>query len=267
MLQIKSFVLPDDVERIIVLSDLHGMTAPLEVIDDIVSNLPEKVQVIAAGDYFVNGLRPKETLEWVRRTAGEFAVLGNHDVLDAPEGDFPPYTEQGAFNRLDAGLKDYLAGLPHIIELTWHGRRMRIAHDRTPSGEWLSWTATVPEVVKMFADPATDLTICAHTHYPFIEKPSGTIVANSGSTSCLLLGHKREDGSIHSKGRKGEIYKPVSGIYSTYISIVIKEGCIHPTGERFAYDCEPEIRELQDIGHPNLQRLSVLYRTGLDIEP
>ncbi len=118
----------------------------------------------------------------------------------------------------------------------------------------------------MFADPTVDLTICAHTHYPFVEKLSGTIVANSGSTSCLLLGHTREDGSIHCKGRKGEIYKPVREIYSTYISIVIKEGCLYPTVESFTYDCEPEIRALQDIDHPALERLSVLYRTGLDIE-
>ena len=267
MPQIKSVVLPDDIDRIIVVCDLHGLTAPLKVIDDILSDLSEKVQVIAAGDYFVNGLHPKETLEWVQRTAGEFAIRGNHDVASAPEGDFPSYTEEGAFNRFDNKLKDYLATLPDILELTWHEKRIRITHDRTPSEKNLLWTATVPEGVEMFADPAMDLTIFAHTHYPFVEKLPNTIVANSGSTSCLLFGHKREDGSIHCKGRKGETYKPVSEIYSTYISIVIKDGCIHPTVERFTYDYEPEIRALQDIAHPNLERLSVLYRTGLDIEP
>lgn len=267
MPQTESLAVPDDIDRIIVVSDLHGLTAPLEVIDDIVNGFREEVQVIAAGDYSVNGLRPKETLEWVRRAVGEFAILGNHDVLDAPKGDFPVYTEEGAFNRFDAGLKHYLSGLPRIIELTWRGKRMRIAHDCTPSGEYLSWTATVPEAVKMFADPTVDLNVCAHTHYPFVEQLSDTIVANSGSTSCLLLGHKKTDGSIHYKGRKGETFEPVCEIYSTYISIVIKEGRVHPTVERFTYDCEPEIEELQDIGHPGLARLSVLYRTGLDIEP
>lgn len=267
MLQSKSFSLPDDVERLIVVSDLHGLTAPLEVIDDTVSGLSEKVVVIAAGDYFVNGLRPKETLEWVRRTAGEFALAGNHDVgaLQAPTGDFPVYTEEGSFNRLDAELKEYLAAMPRILELSWRGKRIRVAHDRLPTEEWLSYKATAPQTVAMFADPAVDLTICAHTHYPFVEELADTIVANCGSTSCLLLGHVREDGSIAPKGREGEEYEPVPEIYSTYISVVVEAGSVQPTLARFTYDCGPEIRELQAMAHPTLERLSTIYRTGLDI--
>jgi hypothetical protein len=119
----------------------------------------------------------------------------------------------------------------------------------------------------MFADPTTDLTVCAHTHYPFVETLSDTIVANSGSTGFLFLGHEREDGSIQSKGHKGETYEPVHEIYSTYMSVVLKTGRIHATVERFSYDCEPEIRALQEIGHPTLERLTVLYRTGLHIRP
>lgn len=91
MLQSKSLAIPEDIGQVIVISDLHALTAPLAIIDDIVSDLPGQSQVIAAGDYFVNGLHPKETLDWVRHRAGEFAILGNHD-----EGAL------GAFMRRDA---------------------------------------------------------------------------------------------------------------------------------------------------------------------
>lgn len=260
----RSIVVEDNVERLIVVSDIHGLTEPLKVIDDILNGVPDKLQVVAAGDYFVIGDSPAEVLEWVRKNAGEYAVRGNHDdgALNSPEGEFPPYTEAGALNRLDAGLKKYLEGLPHILELTWRGAHIRVTHDFTPSGNRLSWKARVPEALEMFADPGVDLTVCAHTHYPFIRKIGDAKVANCGAVSALLLGHKREDGGIDPKG-DDDIFVPVSEICSTYLDIVVKHDNLLPQVERFQYEVDEVLQRLDKLRHPDIENLRILFKTGV----
>jgi len=107
----------DDVERLLMVSDLHGFVEPLKVLDGIFAACPNKQQVVAVGDYLVNGGRPAETVEWVWQHAGEFAVTGNHDqaALRGAEGEHPPYTEPGAFLCFSGEQRDYLAqsGFPN----------------------------------------------------------------------------------------------------------------------------------------------------------
>ena len=252
-----------DIEKLIVVSDLHGTLPALSALDQILGDMTEKVQVIADGDYVINGPHPVEVIDWVRTNAGEFAVLGNHDewVLKAEEGEFPPYTEDGAFNRMDAGLREYLAGLPHMLELTWNGSRIRITHDKATDGVSFSWQGRVSEVFDAVADPSVDLTVTAHTHYPFVREKDGSTVANAGSAAALLLGHKREDGSMAPKG--DDEYEPLAEIYSTYLSIVLENGKPKATVEKFNYDVEEAVRLIKESGHPQFTRLAEIYRTGV----
>lgn len=93
MLKTKMYALGDDSERLIAVSDLHALIRPLDAIDGILDGLKEKFQVIAAGDYLVNGLQLRETLDWVRRRCGKLAIHGNHDRggIDSEDANPPIY--------------------------------------------------------------------------------------------------------------------------------------------------------------------------------
>jgi len=260
----KSITIPEAVEKLIVVSDIHSLIQPLDALDRQLEHVREDYQVVTAGDYFLNGTHPVETLAWVRENAGEYAVLGNHDhgTLHSEKGEFPSYTEAGAFNRLDEAALDYLASLPHILELDWRGKSIRVTHHLTPEGQVLDWRANVPEVLSMFTDPDVDLTVCAHTHYPFVKNLPGTVVANCGSASVLLLGHKRADGSISSKGEE-EVFVPIPEIYSTYLTVTNNNGVLKPEIERFHYDIDAYLQELAELKHPNLDKHHTLFKTGV----
>ena len=120
-MQTRALQISDDVERLLIVSDLHGFVEPLKELDRLFALYEGKSQVVAAGDYVVNGGRPAEVVDWVRRHAGEFAVTGNHDqeALKGAEGDFAPYTDPGAFLCFSEEQKDYLTGLPEVLELSW----------------------------------------------------------------------------------------------------------------------------------------------------
>jgi predicted phosphodiesterase len=264
MVKTKHLKVPETVERLIIVSDLHGLVEPLEAMDRILSDIQEEFQLVASGDYFVNGAYPVEVLDWVRSKAGEFAILGNHDegAFGAPEEDFPPYTEEGAWNRLDDARREYLTQLPHILELDWKGKRIRITHDLNPAGERVSWKARVNAVFEMFADPERDLVTCSHTHFPFVREKDGALVANTGGMSNLLIGHKREDGGIDPKGDEG-VFQPDPNVSSTFLSVCTKDDKLDVRIERLHYDIDKALKTLEELGHPNLENLSVMYRTGV----
>ena len=245
----------DQVERLVLVSDLHGFIEPLKVLDRVIEAYPEKVQVVAVGDYVVTGSRPAEAVEWVRRNAGRFAVRGNHDegALAGAEGEHPPWTEPGAYVRLSCEQKEYLSELPDILELSWKGRRIRITHGRRPSGEWVAWTATASEVFEFFADPSVELTVVGHTHHAFVRTDARCCVANCGSTSHLILGFKQDDGTVES--RTEAPFEPVSEMYSTYLSVTIDESNLEVRVERFDYDRQKEIQRLRDAGRLDIKEL------------
>ena len=143
----QSIQVNDQIEQLVVVSDLHGFIEPLKVLDEVIAAYQGKVQVVAAGDYVVTGPSPAETVEWVHQNAGRFAVRGNHDkgALAMAEGEHPPWTAPGAFLRLGCEQRKYLSELPDILELSWKGRRIRITHGRNHSGEWVLWVQTMKE--------------------------------------------------------------------------------------------------------------------------
>ncbi len=264
-IKVKSLQINENIDKLIIVSDLHGFMEPLSVLDNILDQSEENIQIIAGGDYFVNGPYPSEVLDWVCAKAGEFAVLGNHDegTITASEStDSPPFTEEGALRCLDSGQRAYLSAMPHILEVKWKSRLIRITHDTTVSGDKFAWTARVPEVVDSLVDPEVDLTVCAHTHYPFIKKTAGTIIANTGSVSALLLGHRRPDGTITPKG-DDDLFVPVPEIYSTYLSVTDNEGKLNIAIERFQYDIDIVLQQLQDFNHPLFEKFSIWFKTGV----
>jgi len=258
----------DDVDRLLVVSDLHSFIEPLEVIDGFIDSWPGSVQVVVAGDILGGGASPAETLEWVRTHAGEFAVLGNHDEgsLRGGEGDHPPYTEAGGYQRLDRRQIEYTQALPLALELTWRGMHIRVTHGhRRLSGEDVSWMAKPSELLSWFGDPAVALTIVGHTHHPFVLEGDGCRVANCGSTAGLLLGLQHPDRSISSWGEEA-VFKPPPEIYSTFLAITLGRDGLQVTIEHFKYDRAKALGRLREEKDPDFESKKLWLETGLVLE-
>ena len=254
-----------DVDALLVMSDLHSFIEPLEAIDGIIASRPGRVQVVVAGDILSGGASPAETAEWVRTHAGEFAVLGNHDEvsLRGGEGDRPPYTEAGGYQRLDRRQIEYLRTLPQVLELTWQGKHIRVTHaHRRLSGEGVSWMAKPSELLSWFGDPAVDLTIVAHTHHPFVLEQDGCRVANCGSTAGLLLGLQHPDGSISPWGDE-PMFEARAEIYSTFLGVTLEGGEPRVTIERFDYDRARALGRLRDAKDPYVEDRKRWLETGV----
>ena len=254
-----------DVDSLLVMSDLHSVIEPLEVLDGIIASWPGSVQVVAAGDILSGGTSPAETLEWVRTHAGEFAVLGNHDEvsLRGGEGDAPPYTEAGGYQRLNRRQIEYMQALPCVLELTWQGKLVRVTHaHRRLSGEAVSWMAKPSDLLSWFSDPAVALTVVAHTHYPFVAEQDGCRVANCGSTAGLLLGLQHPDGSISSWGDEAAFTAP-RRIYSTFLAITLEKGELQLTIERFDYDRAKALARFREETGPHFEVMKRWLETGV----
>jgi len=252
------------VDRLMIISDIHAYIEPLNALDDVIAASSFNIQVVAAGDFLDSGANPTEVMNWVIRHAGRFAVIGNHDTLALDRGDpaKPVYTDVGSLKTLDQEQIDYLRNLPDVLELEWKGKKIRITHYHTPSGNAVPWTMTKAEMITAFSAPSFDLSIAGHTHFPFVWQQDGIRVANSGSTSSLILARRQTDGSI--AARDGSLtFSPPPEIYSTYLLLSVDESEIQTTLEHFDYDREAAISHLRHLNDPDAPKKKKWIETGI----
>ena len=264
-MQTKRIDLNADVDSLLIVSDLHSFIEPLQALDVEFASRSGSAQIVVAGDIIAGGANPAEVMDWVRKNAGQFAVLGNHDqgALLGGEGAHPPYSEAGGYLRLDRGLAEYYQSLPLVLELAWKGHVIRVLHGHlTLAGEGVSWMAKPSELLTRFADPAVTLTVTAHTHFPFVAEQNGGRVANCGSVCGLLLGREHEDGSISSWGDEAT-FAPPPRIYSTFLSLTVEQGELQVTIERFDYDRAAALDRLRAIDDPYIETRVRWLETGV----
>jgi predicted phosphodiesterase len=263
--QTKRIDLNTDVDSLLIVSDLHSFIEPLQALDVAFASRSGSARVVVAGDTISGGANPAEVMEWVRKNAGEFAIVGNHDeaARRGGEGEHPPYSETGGYLRLDSGLAEYYQSLPHVLELAWKGQLIRVLHGhRTRAGEDVSWMAKPSEMLVRFGDPAVTLTVTAHTHFPFVAEQNGARVANCGSVCGLLLGREHEDGTVSSWGDEATFEAPAR-IYSTYLSLTVEQGELQVTIERFDYDRAAALDRLRAIDDPYIETRVRWLETGV----
>ena len=255
-----------DVDRLVVVSDIHGFIEPLAALDEIIGPDSRQMAIIAGGDYCAGGVDPVETVEWVRRRAGERAVRGNHedDVCEASDGDHPPYTGAGARQRLSKSQFEYLTSLPDILELSWRGMTLHVMHGHlTRCGKiGMDWRCRPSGLLKFFGTPSVDLTIVGHTHYPFVLRQDSALMANSGSTSQIVLAVKEPDGTVRSQDDEPG-FTPVSRMFSSFLSITSADGGLQVKVEHFDYDRQEALRKLTEAKDPNLQWQRTWLTTGV----
>jgi predicted phosphodiesterase len=197
-----------EIDRLVVVSDLHAYREPLGGVDHLLQSLPGTYAVFVNGDLFEGGLDPVETIEWVRANAGGRTTRGNHDsaVFAFMRNQAMEYSsehwmrdgELGVYQSLTLEQLQFVADLPDQLLVKWRGMTIRLFHGHWNHGntEYTDWQSTPDQLMALFHDPGVDCTAIGHTHYPFVRDQAGSILANSGSVSVPIQRFQTADGVV-----------------------------------------------------------------------
>ena len=233
------------IQRLVIVSDLHGYKEPLDALDQWLDQLPEPCLVFVNGDIFEGGIDGQFALEWTMRRAAGRTTRGNHDSAifefldgepsqtDRPAAD----TELSAYRQLSADQLAFVKSLPDVLNVRWRGHTLRLMHGhfnlRTPDAT--NWRLTPSELTERFGDPAVDLTVIGHTHYPFVSHSADGAVANPGSVAAPLFRYLNEAGQEIDR-RADDPNLSVDDTRPSFLSVTEIGGKLRPTIERFDYD-------------------------------
>lgn len=263
----KTLAVREDVESLVLISDIHGVLESLLALETVIHGLEADgpVQVVVLGDIAPGGVNPLETLGWVREQAGEFALLGNHDIKALRSPDSPAHlcTEQGVRHRLDAEQFQYLAELPLVLDLTWRSHSILCTHGHvSPENVPLTNTALPGELLEKLARTGADLVATGHTHFPFVLRRDGCIVANTGSTSRLMYGVSSKGGPVMSLERPG-VYAGGKSVYSSCLVARSVDGRLDVSVRAFDYDRPGYVEKLRAAGDPWFDINRIIFETGV----
>jgi len=179
-------------ERIAVISDIHGNLMALEaVLSDLASRGVDAT--INLGDCVAGPLWPRETFELLA-DLNIPTVRGNHDrwILDRPDAEMPA---AGRFAReaLSEAQRAALHALPAALQLTPE----ILAVHGTPHDDSASLLEEVMEdgriaparrallAERLGAASASPVVLCGHSHrQTMVMEPGGALILNPGSVGC-----------------------------------------------------------------------------------
>jgi len=234
-------------ERLVIVSDLHGYREPLEAIDRWLNQVSEPFLVFVNGDIFEGGIDGLYAVEWTMRRALGRTTRGNHDSAifeylgaEPPPGERAPGdTELGAYLEMTQDQLAFVQSLPDILDVHWRGHSLRLMHGhfnvRTP--EPTNWRLRPAELSDLFADPAVDLTVIGHTHYPFVSQGAAGALANPGTVAAPLFRYRDPSGREIDR-RVDDPDLSISDNRPSFLSVTEADGRLQPTIERFDYDRE-----------------------------
>ncbi|MFJ5642932.1 metallophosphoesterase family protein [Streptomyces sp. NPDC093223] len=177
------------VDRVAVLSDVHGVLPALEAVLA-EPDVSAADRIVLTGD-ITAGPQPGRVIETLRELGGRVLWLsGNADrelveyrrglrtAIPDPIGPF-------AADALTAGQVDFLAALPGTATLTVRGLgRVLFCHATPRDDEEIVLVDSSPERwAEVFTglDPAVTTVVCGHTHMPYTRLVHGRLVVNPGS--------------------------------------------------------------------------------------
>ena len=116
-----------DLERIALISDVHGNLTALEaVLADI--DARGITRIFNLGDYVGKGPRGREVVDLCRERC-EVNILGNwDDFLPDPDRTFDTDALKWWLHQLGPGQGEWLRSLPFCHDFTMSGRRIRLFH-------------------------------------------------------------------------------------------------------------------------------------------
>jgi len=173
------------VQKIAVLSDIHGNIAALEAV---VNDMNQKGvdQVINLGDHISGPLWPKETIEFLMRQ-NWIHISGNHDknLVTKKPGEQNP-SDKYAIQFINDDEKTWLESLPESIELY----EMLLFHGiPSDNNTYLLETvengrtklSTQSEIIGRLGKEIPKVILCGHSHIQRVVEIPGSIIINPGS--------------------------------------------------------------------------------------
>ena len=262
----RSIEIPSDTEELLIVSDIHGYHHVLEGFEKAISGRTARCQVLFCGDLYVPGTQPVECTAWIMEHAGPLAVRGNHDdeMLEASitQPREPLWSETGAKQNLTDVQLDYMAQLPHRLEVTWRGKRIVLMHGHLrPDGGPGHYITTPPQQMEWFYDDRADLCIMGHSHYPYVGHIKNTLMANCGSMSMIMLGMLSADG-LHAQSGE-ETVDAQEDKRSSFVSVTMSDGALIPDIVRFQVDEEAMLADLFAVRCPYTLRIQRCMHDGI----
>ena len=261
MIRSKTVNLDDDVERLLIVSDLHSHLEPLEAFEEVRAKFTDRARVLFNGDAFYGGPRPVESAEWIMANAGELATLGNHDVKmieteatqAAPGEPASPFTEAGAYTLLSESQREYFRNLTHRLDVHWHGHRIALMHGHVNvENKPVPWISSPSEQASNFAERDVDLFVLSHSHWPYEVSVEGMRVANTGSLSLTSVGVIQDGGALHLQSGEHELADDGGDNRSSFLSVTETSGKLTVEIVRFDYDRHAALDDLERAGGTDL---------------
>ncbi|MFG1807072.1 metallophosphoesterase family protein [Streptomyces sp. NPDC049040] len=242
-----------DLERIALISDVHGNLTALEaVLDDI--DARGITRIFNLGDYVGKGPRGKEVVD-ICRARCEVNILGNwDDFLPDPDRDYDSEAMAWWLAQLSDGQGAWLRGLPFSHDFLVSGRRVRLFHaSPTSVHRRVRFDHEEAEFLEMFGNtPATG------------DGPLPSVVGY-GDTHDAYYEVDRERRTLFNTGSVGNslddptpVYVIVEGVYDSP-----DDGPFSLQFVRVPYDVEAELAVARAMGMPELEGYEGELRHGI----
>jgi len=188
--------------KVAVLGDVHGNVAALEAaLADAKKHKPNRY--VVTGDLVMNGPRPAEAIERLRKLDAEGAVIvqGNTDVAVAdfdfaaafPGLESVPSSQRAAaewaHEQLSDDQLDYLRHLPSERRL-WNDDTMVLVCHGSPGSQTNGLPADLDPSVTVERVTRTDarVIVCGHTHVADVRELGRRLIVNPGSCGYAFDG-------------------------------------------------------------------------------
>ncbi|TIC86448.1 metallophosphoesterase family protein [Nocardioides sp. GY 10127] len=250
---------PGAVDRVAVLSDVHGNLTALEaVLADVDARGISRV--LNLGDDVGKGPRGREVIDLVRARC-EVSVLGNwDDYLPSPDREATPELDFWA-DQLGPGQAAWLAAKPFSLDLLLSGRRLRMFHASADSvhhrvrpssphdeqrGLFDHTSAVASSPHTLFGpDEPPDVVVYGDLHEPFVLADQGRTVVNTGSVG-------------NNVGDPTPVYLVLEGRLGS-----AQDASFSMTHVRVPYDVEAELAHARAVAMPGYEAWEQELTTGV----
>lgn len=214
----------DGIQRIAVLSDLHGNSAATRaVLADIDGEMPDRVYCL--GDLVGYGPEPNETIELIRERQIA-TIMGNYDdgvgfdrddcgcaYKDAGERERGQQSLMWTREAVTSEHKDWLRTLPPEIRLDVDGVRLRLVHGSPRRmNEYLFEDRDTNSLARIARSADCDVLLFGHTHIPWSRTIDGVRMINTGSVGKPKDSDPRAAWVLLEIGPKGQLTSDVRRI-------------------------------------------------------
>lgn len=175
--------------KVALLGDIHGNHFALRAVLSAATRHGVE-RLLITGDLVGYYFWAKEVLEMLQ--PWDFVVVrGNHEQMLAEARAEPQHLRdveakygsglRVALETLTAAQFHWLENLPHPLEVKVDGCRILLCHGSPWDLDQYVYPDADHALLARCADPAHDVVVLGHTHYPFQRMIDGTVVINPGS--------------------------------------------------------------------------------------